>query len=181
PPAPPPYDDTPLRRAAHAAIVDTKAALRYVRANSTEYGVDPALIAVFGESAGAIAAMGAAMTGDNLFVADRPDLPVPEENSPAVSSGVCAAVEFWGNGEEILPNIDATDPPLMIVHGTADEYPGTPFSAAQALAETCKTQGLPHEFHALEGEGHGAWGARLAGLSLADLAYGFLATASPLQ
>ena len=41
-----------ISQAVHAAMVDVKAAVRYIRANAEEYGVDPDKIAVLGESAG---------------------------------------------------------------------------------------------------------------------------------
>ena len=73
-----------------AALADAKAAVRWVRANATEYGFDTEKIAVWGESAGAYLAAMTALTpeiselnGDVTANAD-------------VSSAVTALVDFYG-------------------------------------------------------------------------------------
>ncbi len=45
PHAPPPYDGTPLGAAQYAATMDAKAAVRWIRANSAGFGIDPRRIA----------------------------------------------------------------------------------------------------------------------------------------
>jgi acetyl esterase/lipase len=90
PPSPPNWEKFDLVAAAHAAMVDVKAAIRFVRANAAAYNVDPSRIALLGESAGAIAAVTAAVTNSSDFATDGPDFPVPEQNHPDVSARVYA-------------------------------------------------------------------------------------------
>jgi len=49
--------------------------------------------------------------------------------------------------------MDADDPPLIMIHGTADA--SVPFSLAEAVEARALSVALPHEFYALEGVGHG--------------------------
>ena len=49
--------------------------------------------------------------------------------------------------------IDADDPPLIMIHGTAD--PTVPFSLAEAVEAQALSVGLIHEFYPLAGVGHG--------------------------
>lgn len=179
PPAPPPFDDVPVERAAHAAIVDAKAALRFIAANAAQYNVDVERIAVLGESAGATAALAAGMAPEGAFVQDAPALPVPEANHPSTSIRPAAVIEFWGSADQILDQITAGDPPLMIAHGTADTNPGTSFQEAKAIVDRCVEVGLQYEFHPLQGADHGAWNARVNGKGLPELTASFLAAHMP--
>ncbi len=122
---------------------DVKAAIRWMRANADELGVDPNRIAVHGNSAGGHLALLAAATGDHA------DLEGDGGNND-VSSAVqaCVAIypptlfddEGWevgarpsealfenGSTPEIreaaspLLRVHADFPPTFLVHGTADE------------------------------------------------------------
>lgn len=179
PPAPEPYAESELESAVHAAFVDAKVALRYIRANSAAYGVDPERIAVFGESAGAFAALAAGVTDETDFASDGPDFPVPPENNPDMSARVDAAIDFWGSASPVLDEFDPADPPIMIVHGTNDFTFGTFYTEALAIVDACKEQGIPYRLHTLLGEGHGAWDTEWDDRNLAELALEFLAEYVP--
>lgn len=73
-----------------AAVADTKAAVRYVKANAEQYGFDENHIAIWGESAGAYLSLMTALTPKveslNGDVSDN----------SAVSSAVTALVDFYG-------------------------------------------------------------------------------------
>ncbi|NLA50394.1 MAG: alpha/beta hydrolase [Bacteroidales bacterium] len=70
------------------AVKDVKAAVRYLRANAKEYGIDPANIAVWGESAGGyLTAMTATANGVKEF---------EEGENQDQSSDVQAAVDVYG-------------------------------------------------------------------------------------
>lgn len=174
PPAAPPFNLTSIQRAVHAAAVDAKAAVRYVRARHADYGVDPNRIALCGDSAGSIAALLAGLTGEDRFVQDCPELPVPKENHPGVSSRPDAIVELWGSAELVLDEVDAQDPPVLIVHGTKDKHIGVYFSAALSLKAACERAGVPHVFRPLEGAKHGAWDAEFEGQSVPAFVHAFL-------
>jgi acetyl esterase/lipase len=174
PPAPPPFHLTSIQRAVHAAAVDTKAAVRFVRARSADYGVDPQRIALCGDSAGAIAALLAGLTSEDRFTADGPDLPVPAENHPGVSSRPDAIVELWGSAELVIDQVDAGDPPILIAHGTKDQHIGVYFSAALSLKAACERAGVLHVFHPLEGAKHGAWDAEYEGQTVPEFVHAFL-------
>lgn len=163
PPAPKGWDTTILQRAMHACFVDTRTAIRFARANAREYKVDPARIAVLGESAGAFAALAAGVADPGDFLQDRPDLAPLDKNNLNTSSAVAAVVDMWGNAEMIKDKFNAGDPPVLILHGTADFHIGTFYTAALNIAAACEANKIPYEFHGLEGETHGCWDAKIDG------------------
>jgi hypothetical protein len=184
PPAPPPYDDLEiplfgldeLVPAAHAAFVDTKVALRHIRANADRYGIDPRRIAVFGESAGAFAALAAGVSDPEDFFNDGMGYPVPPENNLSVNPKPQAVIDFWGSASFVLDEFDPSDPPIMIVHGVLDTQPGTFYINALNIRDACVENNIPYTFYTLPFEGHGAWEATVNDKDLATLALEFLET-----
>jgi len=174
PPAPDYWDTVSLTAAVHAAIVDTKAAVRFIRANANAYGLDPQKIGLLGESAGAIAGVTAAVTDPGEYEADGPEFPVPELNYPDVSPRVQAYIHLWGGADHVLLDMDSQDPPIMIVHGDEDDEIFTPFSGAERLNFFCELLSIPHVFYRAEGYDHGAWDYRYRGDGITRLALDFL-------
>jgi len=174
PPAPGYWDVVPLTSAAHAAMVDVKAAVRYVRANAAAYGVDPDKIALLGESAGAIAGVTVAVTNPHEYETDGPGFPVPEPNNFGVSPRVQAYVHLWGSADHVLLSMSADDPPTMIVHGDDDDNPATSFGSSERFHFALELLNIPHEFYEADGFGHGAWDYRLRGQGIKSLALDFL-------
>ncbi len=85
-----------------AAILDVKAAIRYLRANADVYGYDPDRFVIWGESAGAYLATMAALTNDDEYN----DLPfIGEEDASGTSASVTALAEYYGPME--FYNMDA--------------------------------------------------------------------------
>jgi acetyl esterase/lipase len=72
-----------------AAVADVKAAVRYLRANAAQYGLDADRFAVWGESAGAYLAVMTAVTDDSTLTGDVQD-------NAGVSSSVKAVLDFYG-------------------------------------------------------------------------------------
>lgn len=137
---------------ARAAVVDVKAALRWVHARAGDFGIDTANIFLHGRSAGAIAALAAGVTEAGEFAADQPGRPIPSANLPGASARVAGIVDFCGGLYGMVGEVDAGDPPILIYHGTEDR--DVPFAQALALRDRCLEVGLEHEFHPIEGAGH---------------------------
>lgn len=163
-----------LEDAVHAAFVDAKTAMRFIRANAQVFGVDPRRIAVFGESAGAFAAIAAGVTSALDFAGDE-GLPIPPENNFTADPRAQAILSFWGSAAPVLDEFDASDPPILVVHGTNDTQIGTFYTEALAIIDRAAVVGMTYRIHTLLGEGHGAWNATWNGKPLHQLALDFLA------
>jgi acetyl esterase/lipase len=162
-----------------AAIHDTKAAIRWTRANAAKYGIDPERIGVTGSSAGGHLAQFLAVTGDvREFEGNG--------GNPGVSSKVACVVNVYGPSDftksygksvdaaEVLPlflggnletarrlHIQASPlywvtpnaAPTLCIHGTDDKY--VAHEQAVWLVEKLKASGVEAELLTLEGAGHG--------------------------
>lgn len=73
-----------------AAVEDMKSALRYIRANAARYRVDPARIALWGQSAGANIALDTGMSPGVALFND------PAALAPSADDHVSAAVSMYG-------------------------------------------------------------------------------------
>ncbi len=124
--------------AAAAAIEDAVTAIRWAEDNAQDRCLDINRFAIWGSSAGAITALHVAHGLDEYFI-NRPD--------PLV------AIDFWGR--LLLDGlVDTNGPPIMIVHGTADQsqiYEDT----ALVLAAEAENVGVPFAFYTIEGGPHG--------------------------
>jgi acetyl esterase/lipase len=107
--------------AALPAVQDGKAAVRFLRANATKYGLDPEKFAVWGNSAGGFIAAMLALTGQEPTAFDDPAL-----GNSDISSAVQAAVIWYGAIQvkdlSIAHYITAAKviPPILIANGDAD-------------------------------------------------------------
>ena len=149
-----------------AQIHDVKAALRWMRANADELGIDPHRIAVEGNSAGAhLALLAAGTPGVAAFEGDggNPD----EATDVAAAIGVYAPTLFShgatargavtlaalidAGSEEAasaaspLSHVTAEFPPTMLIHGTDDEL--VPVHASIVMYEALAESGVPTELH----------------------------------
>ena len=131
---------TAVQRSMNAAAQDAAKALRWLRSNATSYNLDPDRIAIGGSSAGAIT---------SLFSAYQEDRTIGQEAEASV------VLDLWGGmyGAESL--VDADDPPVFIVHGTAD--PTVLVEQSENLVSQLETVGVDYRYFPIEGAGHGPW------------------------
>lgn len=162
-----------------AAIHDTKAAVRWLRANAAKYGIDPERIGVTGGSAGGHLAQFLAVTGDVKEFEGT-------GGNPTQSSKVACVVNVYGPSDftksygksvdaaEVLPlflggnlekaralHIKASPlywvtpnaAPTLCIHGTEDKY--VAHEQAVWLIDKLKAANVEAELLTLEGAGHG--------------------------
>jgi acetyl esterase/lipase len=146
-----------------ALVHDAKAAIRWVRANATKLGIDPARIGVAGYSAGGYHALFTAGTGDRpefegnggnagvstkvaVCLAYYPATNVPGNMLPAGSD---AAAQKAANATTYIA---AGYPPTVIFHGMKDTT--IPVESSKRLVQQFQDVQVPVEFHAFEGVPH---------------------------
>lgn len=162
-----------------AALEDCKCAVRWMRANAGELGVDPDRIAVAGGSAGGHLAL---LVG---YTADVPEF-AGHGGHDGVSSAVRCVVDIYGPtdlttdfvrenafarrvvgqflGASIDDNpelykqaspvthLDAADPPTLILHGTIDDI--VPIEQGDLLAKELEEARVPYIYDRLPGWSH---------------------------
>ncbi len=129
---------TAIRDAQH----DAQAAVRFLRANASTYGVDANRIAIGGTSAGAITALNVAAAADDPGTS----------GNPGFSSAVRAAVSLSGAkiyGAFTGPDADA---PILMFHGTADTI--VPYQWAVNTLNEARAAGLFAYLTTWQGAGH---------------------------
>jgi acetyl esterase/lipase len=162
-----------------APVHDVKAAVRWLRANASRFGLDPERIGVTGGSAGGHLA---------LFLGLTAGVPELEGNGPNLeqSSRVSCVVNYYGptdftksygksvDAAEVLPlflggdleherlnHIKASPlnwvtpnaAPILTIHGTVDRY--VAYQQAVWLTDRLHTAGVEAELETLEGADHG--------------------------
>jgi len=169
--------------AMYMAQRDSKAALRWVVANSETYGINTDFITVGGASAGAITTIALGISNqedfrDEISLADDPTLSTTNLEE---TYNVQSMVYFWGSNLKLdvfeavygLYQYDSNDPELFMAHG--DQYdPVTPYEEALELQEIYDSLGIYNKLITLEGEGHGAWSATVDGKGLSEMSFDFI-------
>ena len=172
----------PQSLAIYPAHRDAKAALRWVIAHADEYEINTDYLTVGGGSAGAVTSIGVGVTEpedftSELTVAEDPTLLTTHLG---VDVEVRTILDFWGSRISVsileatygLERFDPSDPPLCIIHGTED--PIVPYLNALLLQNTYEDIGVPYVLHAIDGAGHGPWGATVEGQNLFELSFDFV-------
>jgi len=162
------------KAAAHAAFVDAKAAVRWIRANKDKYGLDGGHIAAMGGSAGAITVLALAFTDDNAFTTDLPGAKIAPENNPDQSASIQACISCWGSATMLKDAIGKNAPPVLLFHGVDDKNVNTPASGSEDVYKRLQGLGVAAELRLLPGFGHGAWKATVDGRSLQEVALDFV-------
>ncbi len=174
--------DARTSMAMYTAQRDTKAALRWIVANSNTYNANTDFITVGGASAGAITTIALGISNQEDFKDEIPvtDDPTLATTNPDETYTVRSLVGFWGGNVKLelfesvygIDRYDANDPELFIAHGTLD--PTVLFSEATELDSIYNSLGIYHELVPLVNEGHGAWNATVDGKGLYEMTFDFL-------
>lgn len=148
---------------------DCKTAIRWARATAGRLAVDPGRIGVIGGSAGGHLAAMVALTGprDGL----DPDGPYPEQSCRVQCAvDLYAPSDLTGRGRHVMlgrsaeeapelyrqaspvTHASAGDPPMLLLHGTADAT--VPVRQSELLAAALKQAGVPHELVIVPGAPH---------------------------
>lgn len=123
------------------ALQDVMKGLNWIRKNKTKLGIDTTKIVVGGGSAGGI-------LGANFCYRETIG------NKKWNKNGIVAFVNLWGSPDSTWGSfiIDKTDPPTIIVHGTADDK--VPFVNSQKLMHLLNKNGVNNKLVAIDGAGH---------------------------
>ena len=143
------------------AQYDTRAAVRWFKANAARYGVNPKWIVVMGSSAGAI---------NVLNVAFNPEDP-GNSGHPGYSSTVAAAVAISGTDTE-PQNIGSNEAPIAMVHAVDDAT--IPIAAARETCSHTQAMGNVCEFFQYPQGGHPPGFLNQNREQIADQVSGFL-------
>lgn len=143
---------------------DCKTAVRWLRANAERLHIDPARIGVIGGSAGGHLAAMVGLTGGEL---DPPgggstrvqcavDLYGPvlwfEQRDIAMFRKTRAEAPGLYRQADPRTHIDKADPPILILHGTADNT--VPVADSEALAAALKAGGVEHHLEIIPDAPH---------------------------
>lgn len=149
PPRLPEGQDT-LNTVKDAAVVDASLAVSWMRGNNIQHHINNLLgrgdtlaidhdrVSIGGASAGAITSLLVGMT-------NRSSITHPE---------VATVIDLWGGLSPFIGDVDVSDPPLFIVHGTEDPS-DVPITCSEELVEKAESVGVPFEYFPIEGAGHG--------------------------
>jgi acetyl esterase/lipase len=168
-----------------AAVIDCKAAVRFLRANAAKYGLDTAKVVAWGESAGAYLATMLGVAAGRKEFEDGPNL--------KFSSAVQGVIDLYGptdflqmdshaapggqkhstpdSPESKFLGVTITDNPELVAKANPITYVGKqspPFFIAhgdndhivahyqsELLVEALKKHGVPYTFRTLRGSDHG--------------------------
>ncbi len=134
------------------AMQDTKAAIRWFRANAQNFRFDPGRIATGGSSAGGVNAMNSAYCEDE-----------GQSGNSGFSSQVQAIVEC--SGLCFTDSIDNGETPLMMFHGTDDQT--IPYALALTIQSRADAVGIPNQLIAVQGGGHPSTSYMLMNINIA--------------
>ena len=121
------------------AIADVTAAVRWLRTSASQWRVDPDRLVIGGTSAGAMTAMGAALTN-------------PDDDRP------CAVVSISGDLDSEW--VGPTPVPALFVHGDADML--VPYRSSVDAVQTLTAAGGQAQLVTISGAGHEVTGIPLA-------------------
>ncbi len=136
-------DSLDFSRTVYRGIQDVRAAVRYIRANAEDLGIDPGRVYLIGNSAGAILSL------ENIYMDKESEIPPAAKNAPDLGgldaygvqgygSQANAVAALWGavHDPKIIEDVKK---PVLLVHGKADSTvvwkTGRPLSNIAAVLE----------------------------------------------
>jgi len=152
------------------AVADVRRAVRHVRIHAASYGIDPNRLGAWGGSAGGHLSLMLGVASDN----GNPD---SKDAIERVSDAVKAVVAYFPPVDlrrmtgpskrfpaldfenklaaDISPilHVDRSDPPTLIIHGTADTL--VPIASGRSIYAALKQASVVTEFIEIEGGDHG--------------------------
>ena len=157
-----------------AAVQDVNCAVKFIKNNADEYGINPEKVVLIGGSAGGHLSMMIGYGGhDELFSQDCPldndskvnaviDLYGPTDLTTPYAISTYQTQDFLNSSykenpgiyKKASPNtfISSDDPPTLIFQGTIDSL--VPVSQSDSLDIWLDNAGIPHEYHRLKGWPH---------------------------
>ena len=151
------------------AVADVQAAIRFIKARSGDYNIDPGRLSIVGESAGGQLAAMAILTGKPaLRVSTFVGLYIPSDLVTLMKEARYIPEDLrrtivgkpW---EKLvlsqvaklspLQNLAPAMPPTLLIHGTAD--PLVPYNQSVALCDRINQLGGYCELYQVPGAGHG--------------------------
>jgi acetyl esterase/lipase len=169
---------TPTANKFPAQLDDVQTAVRWIRANAAQFGIDPDKLGAWGHSAGGhlAALLGTEDTRDNADPAlakfssrvqavvdlSGPSLFLHAPDTNLTDQAIAIVTNFLGKSPEEIPDlatlaspalhIDDKTAPILLIHGTAD--PLVPLSQAVIFYNMLKSKSRDATLLKLEGEGH---------------------------
>jgi acetyl esterase/lipase len=164
------------------AVSDVRAAVRHIKANADEFGVDPDRLGVYGGSAGGHLSLMLGLNAEATPESDtapegRGRMLAPQYAEADGDASLAAVVAYfppvdlrqWAGPSERFPAldfskekaaavspirfVDAGDPPVLLIHGDSDEL--VPLSNSEILVVELDKNGVAHDLLIIEGGGHG--------------------------
>jgi len=162
-----------------AQMDDVEAAIRWIRANAKTYDFDPKRICVLGVSSGAHMATKLGLSNGVSTGKGKPG-PYPRQSTRVLcvidelgpmdlrnsGTGSNAITQLLGGTSIEHPDqarsaspildVDAKDPPFLIIAGNKDPF--VPYQQSVALDAALRKAGVPVLFQTVDGGGHGDFG-----------------------
>ena len=153
------------------AVADVQHAVRHVRHHADDYGIDAARMAVMGFSSGGHLTLMISLDSDDGAATETTD---PVSNTANhVAAGIAyfppvdlknivgpnerfPALDFepsLASSVSPIDFVDAEDPPILLLHGTADEL--VPLTNSTRMHESLSNVGAESQLSIFEGAGHG--------------------------